>query len=115
MVGQSYDLDADALYITLTDHPVVRTEELDAGTLVDLDAAGQVVGIEVLQPQRAWPLEETLRRFDVPAHEAMELRAYFPQPPKTLMPRAAAASPIPPRTHAQPTHPNHGPRVAVGC
>ncbi len=34
MIRQSYDLDADALYVKLTDHKVTRTVEIDAGTLV---------------------------------------------------------------------------------
>jgi uncharacterized protein YuzE len=42
MIKKSYDLDADALYITLTDHEVIRTVQIDGGTLVDLDADGGV-------------------------------------------------------------------------
>jgi hypothetical protein len=45
---------------------LVRTEQLGTGTLVDLDVAGQVVGIEVLNPARAWvPL--VTERCDLPA------------------------------------------------
>jgi uncharacterized protein YuzE len=54
----SYDDDADALYIAITDSPIARTRRFDEGTLVDLDESGQVVGIEVLRPARDWPLEE---------------------------------------------------------
>jgi uncharacterized protein YuzE len=114
MIKQSYDLDADALYIELADRTVVRTVEVDAGTLVNLDSVDCVVGIEVIQPQRAWPLEEILTRFHVSEGLAMELRAYFPQPPDAVMPPATSATPIPPRTHAQPSHPEPGLHVAVG-
>ena len=95
MISQSYDLDAGALYIRLADGQVARTAQVDNGTLVDLDAAGDVVGIEVILPARTWPLEEILGRFGVSEHDARELRAYF-SPPARL---------------SQPVHP--GPRVPV--
>jgi uncharacterized protein YuzE len=80
MILQSYDLDAGALYITLADGPAARTVQLDEGTLVDLDADGRLLGIEVIQPWRAWPLEDILARFSVIEDEARQLRAYFPHP-----------------------------------
>jgi uncharacterized protein YuzE len=114
MIKQSYDLDADALYIELADRKVARTVEIDSGTLVNLDFADRVVGIEVIRTRRAWPLEEILMRFRVPEGQARELRAYFPQPPAALMPPATSATAIPPRTYAQPAHPEPGLDVAVG-
>jgi uncharacterized protein YuzE len=86
MILQSYDLDADALYITLADQPATRTAQLDEGTLVDLDADGRLLGIEVIQPWRAWPLDDILARFPLPADTAAELRAYFPYPPQLRPP-----------------------------
>lgn len=80
MILQSYDLDADALYIKLADRPIARTAQLDAGTLADLDDQGVLVGIEIIQPQRAWPLDSILTRFTVSEDIARELRAYFPHP-----------------------------------
>ena len=77
MIRQSYDLDANALYIRLTSRKVARTAEIDAGTLVNLDADGGIVGIEVLQPARKWPLDEILARFTVNEDDATQLRAYF--------------------------------------
>ena len=40
MIRQTYDLDADALYITVTEARVARTVEIDRGTLVDVTWPG---------------------------------------------------------------------------
>jgi uncharacterized protein YuzE len=77
MISQTYDLAANALYITVTDHQVSRTAQIDTGTLVDLDAAGAIVGIEVLNFDRCWPVDEILERFHIAPENAEELRAYF--------------------------------------
>ena len=42
------DEEADALHLQLADVPVVESEEVAPGVIVDYDAADQVVGIEVL-------------------------------------------------------------------
>ncbi len=100
MISQALDYSADALYIELAGGITsARTEELDSGTLVDLDAQGRVIGIEVVHPARPWPLEEILERYDIDPGDERELRAYFPQAPQT-------AAPITHRT---------GLRVAFGC
>ncbi|MCY3646884.1 MAG: DUF2283 domain-containing protein [Chloroflexota bacterium] len=44
----SYDRQADALSIVLRDVPVADTDEYAAGLILDLDEAGEVVAIEVL-------------------------------------------------------------------
>jgi uncharacterized protein YuzE len=90
MIRQSYDLDADALYIKLTNRKVARTAEIDEGTLVNLDLDGGIVGIEVLQPARAWPLEEILARFSVSEDDSEQLRAYFSRPAQLIPPEHAA-------------------------
>jgi uncharacterized protein YuzE len=94
MISQSYDLDADALYIELADSQAGRTVQVDVGTLVDLDLAGNVVGIEVIQPARMWPLGEILARFNVSDDDARELRAYFAHPAQ-LVPPAHPAPCVP--------------------
>jgi uncharacterized protein YuzE len=91
MISQSYDLDAHALYIELADRKAARTEQVDAGTLVDFDPAGNVIGIEVINPERSWPLEEILHRFAIPEEDARELRAYFPLPATIVPPEHPAA------------------------
>jgi uncharacterized protein YuzE len=72
-----YDLDAGALYITLADRPVARTRGIDDNTSIDLDEAGEVVGIEVISIRHPWPLGRILREYSIPAAEAAQLRAYF--------------------------------------
>ena len=42
------DEEADALHLQLADTPVVESEEVAPGVIVDYDAMDQVVGIEVL-------------------------------------------------------------------
>jgi uncharacterized protein YuzE len=43
-----WDTDADAVYARLSDEPVHSTRELDSQRVIDLNAAGQIVGIEFL-------------------------------------------------------------------
>jgi uncharacterized protein YuzE len=63
-----YSTEADALYIELQSAEAVdRTIEVSPGCLVDLDAAGQPLGIELIHPSRSylalakvvsiWPLD----------------------------------------------------------
>ena len=73
-----YDNDSDALYVSFRDGVRVdRTEQIDPGTLIDLDRAGEIVGIEVLRPARAWPIDEILSRFPVAESDALLLRSVF--------------------------------------
>jgi uncharacterized protein YuzE len=63
----TYSEDADALYVELIDDPiVVRTVDVDPGTLVDLNEHGDPVGIEVIHPDRDWPVEAILDRWPFP-------------------------------------------------
>lgn len=62
-----YDQTADALYIRLVDGETIvsRTEQVDAGTLVDLDEHGMPLGIEVIRPARPVPIHEIAARFHI--------------------------------------------------
>jgi uncharacterized protein YuzE len=54
MAVYTYDEEADALYVLLSDEAqaaIERTEEIDPNLHVDLDALGQVVGVEFLYPR----------------------------------------------------------------
>jgi uncharacterized protein YuzE len=42
-----YYSDTDSLYIDLADRPGVESVEVRPGVVLDLDAAGQVVGIDI--------------------------------------------------------------------
>lgn len=75
-----YDLNVGALYIRLSDSPVARTQEINDNTLVDLDEAGRVIGIEVISIESPWALGTVLHDYEMPAYEAAQLRAYFRMP-----------------------------------
>ncbi len=42
------DREADALYLDLDDAPAVESEEISPGVILDYNAEGKVVGIEML-------------------------------------------------------------------
>ncbi len=44
----NYDRESDALYIDLSDSPVLESEEIRPGIIFDYDKHGHVVGIEIL-------------------------------------------------------------------
>lgn len=47
-----YDPSVDALYIRLADARVIESEELRPGFIVDLDAEGRIVGVEILDASK---------------------------------------------------------------
>ena len=74
----TYDNESDGLYVSLRDGVSIdRTEQIDPGTLIDVDRSGEIVGIEVLRPARAWPLDEVVSRFHMSDHDALLLRSVF--------------------------------------
>jgi len=42
-----YDRAADAVYVRLSDGRVARSEEVEEGIIVDYDADGRVLGVEI--------------------------------------------------------------------
>ena len=48
----------DALYFRLDESPIVESEEIQPGIILDYNAAGQAVGIEILGIKKRIPLEE---------------------------------------------------------
>ncbi len=50
-----FDRSDDALYIRLDDAPIVESEEVRPGLVLDFDAQNRVVGIEVLDVQEKLP------------------------------------------------------------
>ena len=47
-----YDSKADALYVRFADTPAVESEEVSEGVMLDFDADGRIVAIEVLDASR---------------------------------------------------------------
>lgn len=43
------DKQADALYLRLDDSPIVESEEVSPGVVLDYNEANEVVGVELLQ------------------------------------------------------------------
>lgn len=58
-----FDPAADALYLRVAAGEVARTIEVDSGTLIDVDAEGQPLGIEVIHPSRPFPLQAIIDLF----------------------------------------------------
>ena len=51
----------DVLYIRLDETAIVESEEVQPGVILDLDAKGQVVGLEILGLKGRVPMEELKR------------------------------------------------------
>jgi uncharacterized protein YuzE len=73
-----YSTDADALYIELRPvRRVARTVEVSPSCLVDLDAAGQPLGIELLSPSISFrSIAAVLTRWEFSPELSAQLRAY---------------------------------------
>src|SRR6266851_2618734 len=94
-----FDLNVGALYIRLSDAEIARTREAGDNAAVDLDAAGDVVGIEVISAAHPWPLTDILAAYTILPGEEAQLRSYFqPQgmaPARQESPKISMASPAP--------------------
>jgi len=55
------DQQADALYLSLTDAPASRSEEVSPGIIVDYDDQDRVVGVEMLYLSKRAPDTEIHR------------------------------------------------------
>lgn len=54
---------ANAAYLRISDSSIAKTEELNDWTLVDLDPAGKLVGVEILGLSSPIPLTELQSKF----------------------------------------------------
>ena len=52
---------SDALYFRLDENPVIESEEIQPGIILDYNAGGQTVGIEILGIKKRIPLENLKR------------------------------------------------------
>ena len=50
-----YDPDANAAYIRFSPQPVEESEEVSDGIVIDFDAEGRIVGLEVLDARAHLP------------------------------------------------------------
>ncbi len=50
-----YDTDADALYIRLASAEITASEEVSPGVILDFDAAGHLVAVEILNARQRLP------------------------------------------------------------
>jgi len=55
------DETSDALYFRIDESQIVESQEVQPGIIVDYNAAGQAVGIEILGIKARIPLEELKR------------------------------------------------------
>jgi uncharacterized protein YuzE len=54
---------ADAVYLNLTDRPIKDSEEVADGIVVDYDAEGRIVGVEILDASKRTDDPATLKQF----------------------------------------------------
>ena len=58
------DQEADALYIRLDETPIVESEEVSPGIILDFDENGRVIGVEMLNVRQRLPGAD-LKRVEV--------------------------------------------------
>jgi uncharacterized protein YuzE len=60
---------ADAVYVNLTDRPLEESEEIAEGIIIDYDAQGRIVGIEILDASKRTddPTALTQFSFEIPS------------------------------------------------
>ena len=52
------DLESNALYFRISEDPIEESEEINKGLIVDYDAKGRVVGIEILNLKEKFKMED---------------------------------------------------------
>lgn len=58
------DHGADAIYLNLTDRPIKESEEVADGIVVDYDAEGRIVGVEILDASKRTDDPDVLKQFN---------------------------------------------------
>jgi len=90
---------ADAAYIALSDGEVVDTVQISSDVLVDLDAFGVVVGIEVLRLAAELPTLRLKNEWHVHS-EVIDLLDFIRPDVKTFVASASSVPSRPSRTRA---------------
>jgi uncharacterized protein YuzE len=57
------DHGADAVYLNLTDRPIKDSEEVADGIVVDYEAEGRIVGVEILDASKRTDDPTVLKQF----------------------------------------------------
>ena len=57
------DHGADAVYLNLTDRPIKDSEQVADGIIVDYDAEGRIVGVEILEASKRTGDPTALKQF----------------------------------------------------
>lgn len=57
----SYDTEADALYIRIGEGEFAKNQEVMPGVILDVGLNGELLGIEILEASRRYPLKEFAR------------------------------------------------------
>ena len=58
------DHGADAVYLNLTDRPIKESAEVADGIVVDYDAEGRIVGVEILDASKRTDDPDVLKQFN---------------------------------------------------
>jgi uncharacterized protein YuzE len=61
------DLESDTLYFRISEDPIEESEDINKGLIVDYDADGRVVGIEILNVKEKFKIEDlTALKLEMP-------------------------------------------------
>ncbi|MCK4798113.1 MAG: DUF2283 domain-containing protein [Spirochaetes bacterium] len=67
------DLESDALYFRISEDPIEESEEVSKGLILDYDANGKVIGIEILDVKGKFKMEDlTGLKLELPTIEKAE-------------------------------------------
>lgn len=61
----TFDPDADALYLSVTEAEVEETREAAPNVMIDLDASGRIVGVEILGVSKLPTAKPTAMAFEI--------------------------------------------------
>jgi uncharacterized protein YuzE len=67
------DLESDVLYFRISEDPIEESEEVSKGLIVDYDAGGKVVGLEILNVKDKFKMEDLIAlKLEMPTVAAAE-------------------------------------------
>jgi uncharacterized protein YuzE len=101
-VRYSYDTEAGALYIYVHDEiPIKSQVEMPDGVVVDVGPDGQLVGVEVLSPDRPWDIQAVVDRFSLTPDEGDDIAAIARSPLMGMRTAGTGAVTVTAQTSAQ--------------